>query len=278
MACIVPLDALGRLLWGLLNPATLLLLLLLAGPLLLLLGRRRTGTSCVVAAAGLALAVAVTPLDRWLLGPLERRFAQPDPMPARIDGLVVLGGGLDMRSALAGPDSALTGAGDRLLAAARLARRYPEARLVYASGAQWPVPGAVSEAALAAGLLRDLGIADGRLVLEQRSRNTRENAVFARRLVDPAPGETWLLVTSAVHMPRALGSFRAAGWDLVPYPVDRLVVPASRLDDGGLGWFDGGLADGLVFVHIALREYVGLLGYRLLGYTETLFPAPKSSR
>lgn len=268
----------GHLLWRVANPGTLLLLLLLGAAAGLLSQRRRLATGCVLLAAAAALAVAVTPLDRWLLGPLERRFAQPDPMPARIDGLVVLGGGLDMRSALAGPDSALTGAGDRLLAAARLARRYPEARLVYASGARWPAPGAVSEAALAAGLLRDLGIAGERLALDERSRNTRENAVFAKRLVDPEPGEVWLLVTSAVHMPRAVGSFRAVGWNLVPYPVDRLVVPASRLDDGGLGWFDGGLTDGLVFVHIALREYAGLLGYRLLGYTHTLFPAPKSSR
>jgi uncharacterized SAM-binding protein YcdF (DUF218 family) len=272
------LYALGHLLWSLINPGTLLLLLLLAGALLLGLGRRRAGSGCVLAAAGLALAVAVTPLDRWLLTPLEQRFAQPDPMPARVTGLVVLGGGLDVRTARAGLDSALNGAGDRLIASARLARRYPEARIVYASGATWPAPVEVSEATLAAELLQDLGVRPERLELEERSRNTFENARYARELAAPQPGETWLLVTSAVHMPRAVGCFRAVGWEVVPYPVDRLVPPRAPGVSQGMGWFDGRLGEGLVFVRIAVREYLGLLGYRLMGHIETLLPAPQENR
>ena len=59
-------------------------------------------------------------------------------------------------------------------------------------------------------------------MLEDQSRNTRENAIFTRRLVDPKPGERWLLVTSAWHMPRAIGVFRKAGFEIEAFPVDYL--------------------------------------------------------
>jgi uncharacterized SAM-binding protein YcdF (DUF218 family) len=266
---------LGKAFWALFNPGTLLLVLLLAGFAALLLRFRRIGLALTGLAAAMAAAFALTPADRWLVAPLEQRFAQPDPMPERVTGLVVLGGGIDVATAWRRPDSALNSAGDRLIAAAHLARRYPEATLLYASGAGYPHQDSVEETAHAARLLDRLGIAPGRLVLEDRSHNTHQNAVEAQRLAQPKPGETWLLITSAFHMPRAVAAFRAAGFPVVPYPVDHL-LPLPGMPDPG-AWFDGDLIDGLTKADIALKEYVGLLAYRLFGHTEELFPAPKAS-
>ena len=70
-------------------------------------------------------------------------------------------------------------------------------------------------------VLRDLGIGSDRLILERKARNTAENAILAKELADPKPGQRWLLVTSAWHMPRAIGLFRKAGFDVEAWP-DRL--------------------------------------------------------
>ena len=64
-----------------------------------------------------------------------------------------------------------------------------------------------------------MGVPPERMLFETAARNTHENAVLAHALAKPRPGETWLLVTSASHMPRSVGVFRRAGWDVVPWPV-----------------------------------------------------------
>jgi uncharacterized SAM-binding protein YcdF (DUF218 family) len=106
-------------------------------------------------------------------------------------------------------------------------------------------------------------------VIESRSRTTRENALFSRRLVEPHEGERWLLVTSAWHMPRSVGCFRQAGFPVVPYPVDyRTRGPQDR-------WRTfSSLSEGLRRLDLATKEWIGLLGYRLAGYTDALFPGP----
>ena len=84
-------------------------------------------------------------------------------------------------------------------------------------------------------MLERLGLAAGRVIYEERSRNTSENAEFSLAIARPQPGETWLLITSAFHMSRAVGSFRRAGWNVVPYPVDfRPMGTTRRLRRGAL--------------------------------------------
>lgn len=103
--------------------------------------------------------------------------------------------------------------------------------------------------------------------MERRSRNTYENAVFTKALVAPKPGERWLLVTSAYHMPRSVGLFRRAGFLVEPYPVD------WRIGERVFA-FENVSADGLFRTDIAVREWLGLLAYRLSGRTGELLPGP----
>ena len=115
-----------------------------------------------------------------------------------------------------------------------------------------------------------LGLDPARVIFEGASRNTYENARFAFDAAKPQPGENWLLVTSALHMPRALGCFRAAGWRAIPYPVGYTTLP-----DGDARWrpvfrFDGKFA----MLASAISEIAGLVAYRLLGRTDALFPGP----
>ena len=119
-------------------------------------------------------------------------------------------------------------------------------------------------------MFTELGVAPDRLELENRARNTYENARYARELVAPVAGETWILVTSAFHMPRAVGCFRAVGWEVVPYPVAHLTAGESRGAALGLN-----LASGLRWLGLGLHEWLGLVAYRLAGRIDTLLPGPE---
>ena len=259
---------LSKLLWALLRPSTLLLLVGLLGLVLTWLRRRRLGQALTAATLGTYLAIFVLPLDQWLLAPLEDRFAQPEPPPAHVDGIVVLGGVIDTALSQDRRRPILTASAERITEAAVLARRYPEARIVFTGGNGDLLPIEPTEADYAKTLLLGLGVEPARLAIEGGSRNTVENAVFTRDLVHPEPGHVWLLITSASHMPRSVGIFRLAGWSVVPWPVGYKAGHTTQVQ------FTRQFGDKLVQLDWAVHEWIGLLAYRLLGRTDTLFPSP----
>lgn len=258
---------LSKLAWLVLEPGNLLLLLLGAGVGLLFRRFRKIGRGLLVAVAAAALAVAVLPVGPWLLAPLESRFPPPPQMPARVDGVIALGGGLDAASSAARGRPVATEHVERLVAFAALARRYPQARLVYAGGSGDLMTPAYREADAARLFLEELGVDPARVIFERDSRNTIENAAKAKNLVRPEAGELWLLVTSAWHMPRAMGVFRAQGWPVVAYPVGYLTGGRAVL-------VRPDLTRGLALLGLAAREWIGLAVYRIAGHVDALFPAP----
>ncbi len=264
---------LSKLIWPLATPSNLLALALALGGGLTLLwrGRRgqRIGRRLLGAALAILAAVFLAPVDAWLQRPLEQRFPAPDTLPSRVDGIVVLGGGAGESPVPVLGEVQLGPAADRLAALAILLRRYPAAGVVY-SGGNASLRDGPREADLVRRLLLDMGIDASAVRFERDSRNTYENALLTRELADPQAGETWLLVTSAAHMPRAVGVFRRQGWSVLPLPVDfqadsdwRFIAPADSLG-GRLGAIDQ-----------AMHEWVGLAAYRLLGYTDSWFPMPQ---
>lgn len=254
------------------DPATLVLLLLALGWLLGLSRRnRRKGQVLVGVALGLVAVLAVAPVEQWGIAWLENRFPPPETMPDRVDGIIVLGGAIDPRISAARGQVSIAAAATRVTALIPLARRYPEARLVYTGGAGDPFNQDLKEADYAEAFYGEQGLDTGRIVFERQSRNTRENATLTREAMRPRPGETWLLVTSAWHMPRAVGCFRAAGWPVVAWPVDYattgLAVPWWKELRFNPGKGFSGLGP---LVH----EVVGLISYRAMGWTDELFPKP----
>lgn len=263
---------LSKIVWLLLAPANLYFLLLLLGVVLLVTRWRRAGRRLLVGLAAFGLIVAIVPLGEWLLLPLENRFPPPSPLAARVDGIVVLGGSIDQQVSAARGQPSLGGGAERLIAAVGLARRYPNARLLFTGGSGDPFGQDLKEAPVARQVFSELGlvpdIAAGRVQFEDRSRNTFENAVYAYQLAQPAANAQWLLITSARHMPRAMGTFRKVGWPVTAFPVDYATdgaydfAPVLSFASGF-----GSLTDGL-------KEWLGLLYYYVLGRTNALFPAP----
>lgn len=258
-----PLSKLGGFLSAPTNALVVLLALGVVG------SRRPLGRVAVrIAAAGLVL-FGLSPAANWLILPLEQRFPPWHEAGRAPDGIVVLGGAQDTAVFAARGDLALNEGAERMVEAVALARRYPQARIVFSGGEAPLVASGVTEADAARTLFARAGVAAERVSYESASRNTYENAVLSRALARPQPGERWLLVTSAFHMPRAIGCFRAAGFPVEAVPVDYRTVGAASA-----AWPFFFASDGLRRTDLAVKEWVGLVVYALTGRTSALFPSP----
>lgn len=251
----------SKLIGALLRPDTWIVLALAVVVLAVVLNRRRLALWVGTITLNLLVALAILPLGDLLLQPIERSFPA-QPALDQVDGIIVLGGGEDARASAFWGQMQLNEGGERYTAALELAERFPEALLLFTggSGALRDLASAeTSEADMAGQFFREQGVALGRLLLEGQSRNTAENARLSLALAAPKLGETWVLVTSAFHMPRAMRSFETAGWTgLVPWPVD---YRTSAFMDG-MGW---NLTRNLLVLNTAIREQVGQIAYRLSG-------------
>jgi uncharacterized SAM-binding protein YcdF (DUF218 family) len=184
-----------------------------------LVGAQLRALLCVLAGVASPLAALPVAANPALVQTLEREYpAWTDRGGAPPVGVIVVGGGLATYLQAVKEAKAPAGPGERVVAGIELARRFPNAKLIFTGGGE---PSPVTAMAR-------LGIAQSRIVVESHSRNTAENASFTARLMTPKPGERWILVTSAYHMPRAMSCFRAAGFAVEAYPVDYLSRAAAR--------------------------------------------------
>lgn len=262
--------SLSKLVWLIAAPSTFLILLAAAGLLLGLRWRRFGMGLAALGVVGLLLA-GFGPFGRMLLIPLEQRFPAYVEDGGRVDGIIVLGGTELARLTAVRGQPSFHEAAERILAMGELARRYPQARVVFTGGGGNLRSGPLQEADVVRMALPQIGLPDGRVTFERLARNTAENAQLAKELVRPHPGEKWLLVTSAFHMPRAMGCFRAAGFPVTPYPVDFRTA-------GDRDFFRPfrSAASGLVFFDLAVHEWIGLAVYYLTGRIDTPLPGPEN--
>jgi uncharacterized SAM-binding protein YcdF (DUF218 family) len=260
---------LSKTLGTMLLPANFLIVAGVLGAILLLTRWAALGRKLLVASAVLLALCGFSPLGKLLILPLEQRFPPWDPSRGAPDGIVVLGGAIDPDLSAARGKPVLDRSGDRIIAAAELARQYPNARIVYSGGnANLIRDDTEKEADYALSMLEELGVAKARLAAERLSRNTVENAEFAKAVANPKEGERWLLVTSAFHMPRSMGLFRKAGFKVEAYPVDWRASKSRAFS------FSSVAVLGLERTDAAMREWIGLTAYWLTGKTDHFFPGP----
>ena len=250
----------------LLLPSNFLILLALIGIVLLATRFKRAGQKLMIVSFVFMALAGFVPLGNMLGHALESRFPPWDLARGAPDGIVVLGGAISpILSRDYGETMVNTDAG-RVIALVKLARAYPNARIVYSSGDVNLLANGLAEADFLYPLLDSFGVPRERVMLESRSRNTLENAVFTKDLVKPKPGERWLLVTSAQHMPRAVGCFRKVGFPVEAYPVAWRTRLEGRLEFGNV--FGGGLAR----LDSATHEWFGVISYWMTGRTSEFLP------
>lgn len=196
-----------------------------------------------------------------LLRALETQY----PTPSGLDmdqqvGVIVIGG------ALASPELwhahhqvGLNGQAERMTEAVALMRRYPHLRLLFTGGVSNLSATGASEAERARVFFAAMGIEPSRVVYEERSRNTCENALYSAALPGVDKGQRWLLLTSAFHMPRTMAVFKRVGWRVTPWPVDHRATAHDS-------WFDFSLHNGPGLWTLALHEWLGLAAYRMAGW------------
>ncbi len=244
----------------------LVLLALVAGTVLLWFRLRRAGAALVSALTIVLVLIAALPIPQLVLWPLEHRFRFDRSESASVAGIVVLGGAAISTSLTELMGHPVPGrAAHRIKTFLSLAQDYPEARLLVTGGGAESRP-AFREARLISDYLVERGVDRGRITIEASSGNTFENATFSRDLAGPEANQTWLLVTTARHMPRAVASFRKAGWNVIAVPTGPLLseLPWSITNVD--------LRGSVEIIGLALHEYLGLLAYRMRGRTGTLWP------
>ncbi len=259
---------LSKVLWFVIQPLNLIALLVIGSVLASWHGKARAARWMAVLAMLGLIAPIVVPIDRWLLEPLERRFSAPDPMPQRIDGIILLGGAQRPTLTAYWEQPELNASAETLTTFLALARRYPTAKLVFSGGSGDIFRQDLSEEQTVRLFLKQQGFDETRVQYENKSRNTYENALFSHRLVEPRLNETWLMITNARTVPRAMGVFRKVGWNVTPMPADHTVVPNGEWQP------QFNLALGFAAINEGLHEWLGMIAYYFSGKSDELFPAP----
>lgn len=236
------------------RPDSLVLLTLLLGVAILWSARARFGRALLTGLAAVCLVIAVVPVQYWVIRPLEAPYPPLERLPEQVDGIIAMGG-LDRTMdghLVLGEDAAV------LTEFLALARGYPNAQLLFTGGSGALDRDSPREADAAAAFLASQGLDLGRLVLERNSTTTHEHALFGKELADPKPGQTWLMVTTALRARRNLAAFEAVGWRVIAYPVNH----RTGIDAPSFG-FD--LAGNLGKLWLGMKEWIGLLAYRATG-------------
>ena len=259
---------LSKIVWLVLNPANLFTFFLVLGTILLFTRFRRTGRRIVAVTVSIFLLLGLLPVGLWLTANLENRFPANPPIPDDIAGVITLGGTINQYITTARGQPSLTDGGERLTELVHLAHRFPNARLIFSGGSGALIDSSLKEADSARVCFDQMGLSGRNIMYEDRARNTYENALYSKELVgDEAAGRKWVLITSAAHMPRAMGVFRQAGWNIMAYPVDYST-------DGRSGFeLQFRPIRGLSSLNKAMREWIGLVVYRVLGRTAVVVPS-----
>ena len=256
----------SKLSWFILSPDSVFVLLLCL--CLLFFWFKATKTAlillhCIVLAS---LLVTLMPVGKWVLYPLETRFHSAGQLPDDVDGILMLAGAEALSKSQYWRQPELGSAAERFTAFIHLIKKYPEARHVFTGGIGRLNQAGLNSADVARMLFQQQGMDVESIVFESKSRNTYENAVFSKIQVQPKPGETWILVTSAFHMPRSVGVFSKQDWTVMPYPVDHYTHPEKLFN------ITVNFAGNLRELGKGFHEWIGLTAYYLTGKTDRLFP------
>ena len=256
----------SKIIWALISPDSLIVILGVSAWIAAILKWQRISKSLLASCALLLLLIGFFPVGEWLIAPLENRFTANMALPSKVDGIVVLGGAILPQMSNSWQQPEINGAAERLTNFLYLARLYPNAQLVFTGGSGAVTEQEFKEAETAQMLFKQLGLAERAIIFESESRNTSENARNSKELVTPENNENWLLITSAFHMPRSIGVFCQQQWVVQPYPVDHYSQKANLLR------VDFSFGENLSVLGVAIREWVGLVAYRISGRTDRLLP------
>lgn len=229
--------------------------------------RKEWGNRIIGTAMALILFFGLIPVGPVMLTWMERHYEVPQKLPERVSGIIVLGGMFDSHLSEATGQIAANGNIERMVCFQKLARKYPSARKVFTGGSGDINHPEAREAHVAIDYFKDMGINDDTVFYEVDSRNTHENAIFSKELMNPSKGQNWILITSAFHMPRSVGIFEQAGWKVIPYPCD--FKTDGRYD---FFWTAPTITENFLMLNIVVKEMIGAIVYYVTGKSAFILP------
>jgi uncharacterized SAM-binding protein YcdF (DUF218 family) len=256
----------SKLIWLLVSPDSLLLILIFVTLIFLYTGKIQLAKKLLTIVSGLLIIIAFLPIGDWLLFPLESRFQTNPVLPDKVDGIIVLSGSENTLLSPQWQQVELGNAAERDLMFLTLARQFPKAKLLFTGGSGSLLEQKYKSADIAKKLFKQLGFDTERIIFERESRNTYENAIYSKKIINPAKNENWILITTSWHMPRSVGVFCKAGWSVIPYPVDH------QTNKDNLFRIKFNLSANLMALKTAIKEWLGLFAYYLSGKTTAFLP------
>ena len=265
-------NIISRTIWILIQPGNFFFLMLLLGLFLNIYNQKKNiflkiGRYLVITSITIMSLVGFTNLSSWILWPLESRM---DAFRNKTDlssysGIIILSGSEDPLLTNATNQATFGDSSERLIQTAALARKYTTLPIIHSGGVR-PVPSGFSENDVARIFFKEAGINLSRVRFETDSYNTHSNAIGSKALIKVGECNKWLLVTSAFHMPRSVGTFQQAGINIQPYPVDYRT--SLKYD----GFFRLSFSENFQRFDLAIHEYIGLLAYYITGRSNKIFP------
>jgi uncharacterized SAM-binding protein YcdF (DUF218 family) len=243
--------------WWIINIDLLFIAFLILGGLLLFFRRRTGGKRFVILGCSGLLFFAIVPVGLWTFENLENRFPKVLSLPPTAKGIILLGGSFDQMTTRARGETAYNLAAGNFIRFVQLAKENPHMQLVYTGNA--------FETELAKKELAALGIDPSRVQFANQAKDTKENALRTKDLLNPQPQDQWVLVASAYHMPRSVGLFRKVGFNVIPYPVD-YHTPGQYEP-----WFFLGLKLNLDAWQVSSREWLGMVINSLMGRSDQIY-------
>ncbi len=257
---------LSKLLWLLIRPENLIIIALAIVILLFFLKKDELAKKYLYITSTMIFFIAIFPIGSWLLYPLETHFPTKPDLPKQVDGIILLGGSFLPSNSEAWNKVQTNSFADRIHDFLALIHRYPNAKAIFTGGSASVLNAHQTEAYFAEKLFTNIGIKKGRIEFEDRARNTYENILYSKKIAQPQANETWVVITTAFHLPRTIGIFCQQQWPVIPYPADFHTNPK------GLFSLTLNLSAHLNTLNYAIHEWIGLVAYFLTGKTTSLLP------
>ena len=206
----------------------------------------------------------IIPTGSYLIYVLEKKFHTPFIAPNKVDGILILGGATNANLSSDFNQVTLNNSAERLVESIKIIKKYENAIVVYSGGSGGLIQPKIKHTDVAKRFFIESGLGHRNILFESESRNTYENILFSKKLINPNINQKWVVVTSAHHMNRAILVAEKINWDLIPYPVD------FRKPKEFVFSINPKLFSNLTAMNQGMYEWVGLIYYYFLNRTDRI--------
>lgn len=256
---------LSKIMWFLFNPFNLIIFFLIFGYCFNLFSFKILSKISYFLSFFLFLFSALIPTGSYLNYLLEKNFHSLNIHHDSIDGILILGGGLNLYLTNEHKQISLNGAAERLTESVILINRYPDAKIVFSGGIGDFQDVGLDRAKAVKIFFNNMNVDINKIYFENKSRNTYENILYSKKLINPKKNQKWLIVSSANHLHRVVGIAENLGWDLIPYPTDFNQSKKFKWN------FSFNFLSNLNQFQNASHEWIGIIAYYFMGRSSKIF-------